>query len=285
MSNFRYQSDKLPLLIFVLFFACDLAAFFLLANKWLVVLWALIGVLPKSLVSSYNHHHQHVPTLKKPWMNRVLDLMYGLQTGICGHAWVLHHVVGHHQHYLDQEADESRWKDAQGKKMGEFRYSLITALTAYPRCFQVGPLFPRQFKTFLLSGSLLLFTLGILFAINWFNALVIFAIPMAVTLYNTAWHTYFHHAGLETENEFEASYNIVEKWYNIATGNLGYHTAHHVKMGIHWSELPKYHEKIRDRIPIELYRRPPPPFKWFIDSNLHPSELDKHTRPSLDKAA
>ncbi len=285
MSFFRYKSDVFPVFIFVLFFASDLAVFFSVESRLLVVAWSLLGVLPKSLVSSYNHHHQHVPMLKKVWMNRVLELMYGLQTGISGHAWVLHHVVGHHQNYMDQDLDESRWKDAQGKTMGVFRYSLATALTAYPRCFQVGPHFPRLFKAFLFSGSLLLLALGSLFYLNWFNALVIFLIPMWISLYNTAWHTYYHHAGLDAEDEYEASYNIVERWYNVGTGNLGYHTAHHIKMGIHWSELPKQHEKIRDRIPENLYRLPPPPFKWFIDKNLKASELDIGRRPVFEKAA
>jgi fatty acid desaturase len=285
MSVFRYRDDILPVAIFTAFFAADLSVFFLVQSKLLVLIWTLIGVLPKSLVSSYNHHHQHVPTFRKVWMNRLIDFMYGLQTGISGHAWVLHHVVGHHQNYMDQDLDESRWRDAQGRKMGVVRYSLITALTAYPRCFEVGPHFPRLFRTFLLSGSAVVIALGILFYLNWFNALMIFAIPMWVSLYNTAWHTYYHHAGLDTEDEFEASYNIVEKWYNIATGNLGYHTAHHVKMGIHWSRLPEYHEKIRSKIPENLYRLPPPPFKWFIPKGVNPAELDRlHAEPLRDVA-
>ncbi|MCB0319781.1 MAG: fatty acid desaturase, partial [Bdellovibrionales bacterium] len=77
------------------------------------------------------------------------------------------------------------------------------------------------------------------------------------------WHTYFHHAGLDTEDHLEASYNIMHKWYNIITGNLGYHTAHHMKQALHWSKLPEYHKSIEDKIPPHLFREPAIPVKWL----------------------
>ncbi len=39
--------------------------------------------------------------------------------------------------------------------------------------------------------------------------------------------------------------------YNALTGNLGLHTAHHRRPGLHWSLLPELHEKIRNQIPKE----------------------------------
>ena len=33
---------------------------------------------------------------------------------------------------------------------------------------------------------------------------------------------------------------------NILKGNLGYHSAHHKKQGLHWSLLPEYHLKLLD---------------------------------------
>jgi fatty acid desaturase len=48
---------------------------------------------------------------------------------------------------------------------------------------------------------------------------------LAITVYTT----YHHHSGLEEEDPYKSSYNIVTPWYNFVTGNLGYHTAHHLK--------------------------------------------------------
>jgi hypothetical protein len=53
--------------------------------------------------------------------------------------------------------------------------------------------------------------------------------------------------------------------YNILTGNLGYHTAHHVKPKLHWSKLPEFHATIADRIPDHLYIEP------FFPMNLLPA--------------
>jgi fatty acid desaturase len=76
---------------------------------------------------------------------------------------------------------------------------------------------------------------------------------MISSLFFTAWVTYAHHAGLDVDNDFEASYNIMSPVYNLLTGNLGYHTAHHHKQGLHWSRLPALHEKIKDQIPERLF--------------------------------
>jgi fatty acid desaturase len=274
MLTFRYQEDILPICIFVSYFALDLGVFFLVEDVRIVFLWMLLGLFPKTMICAWNHHHQHVPTFTAPLLNRLLETIYAFQTGVSSNAWMLHHVLGHHQHYLDQEQDESRWKDAQGRKMGVIRYSLITTLTAYPRCYQVGKRFPQHQKTFLGMGSITLALLAFFFYWNWVNATLVFLLPMAISLYNTVWHTYYHHSGLETDQDFEASYNILEKWYNVATGNLGYHTAHHTNMGLHWSRLPQYHERIQEKIPLQLYRHPPIPFKWLVKVDAYPYPLD-----------
>jgi fatty acid desaturase len=109
-----------------------------------------------------------------------------------------------------------------------------------------------------------------------FNGIAVFLGPMIFSLLATCWATYFHHAGLDTENEYEASHNIMNRWYNLFTGNLGYHTAHHVKPGLHWSKLPEFHATIAHKIPKHLYHVPAYPFRWFPnksgDPALEPSE-------------
>ena len=151
--------------------------------------------------------------------------------------------------------------------MGAIKYSLATSLTGYPRAFIVGLKHRKHLIPFLYMGAVVLSILGFFFYWNWFNALFIFALPMWISLYITAWHTYYHHAGLESQDDMEASYNILYGPYNFFTGNLGYHTAHHFKQGLHWSKLPELHEQLKEKIPQELYRHPPLPFKWFIPRN------------------
>jgi fatty acid desaturase len=260
---FKYKKDRIPILLFVAYFGIDLIVFFTVERVGPVFFWMLLGIFPKALICSWNHHHQHVATFKSTILNRLLELIYGFQTGVVSDAWVLHHVLGHHLNYLDQDLDESRWKRKSGARMGEIEYSLSVALTAYPRAFQVGKSFPRHQKTFLEMSSITLGLLAFFFYYNWVNALFIFVLPMMISLYITVWHTFYHHSGLDSDDEFEASYNIVEEWYNVMTGNLGYHTAHHVRPALHWSKLPQFHQKIESKIPPHLYRQSPIPIRWF----------------------
>ena len=78
-----------------------------------------------------------------------------------------------------------------------------------------------------------------------------FLLPALLTLFHTGWATYEHHAGLTPNDHLDASRNRDNRLYNALTGNLGFHTAHHKRPGLHWSLLPVLHEKIRDQIPEE----------------------------------
>ena len=48
-----------------------------------------------------------------------------------------------------------------------------------------------------------------------------------------------------------ASVNRDEPLYNWMSGNLGLHTAHHQRPGVHWSLLPQIHAQIKHEIPKE----------------------------------
>lgn len=209
-------------------------------------------LIPKGKICAWNHHHQHTPTFKYKILNRFLEFFYALHTGVTTNLWLLHHVLGHHRNYLDQAKDESRWLRKSGKKMGEVEYTLNVASTAYYRGFKVGERYPKVQKVFMLYAIITLAIVGLLVYFKPMAALFLFVMPMVTGLLLTAWATYEHHSGLSTNNEFEASRNNLNRFYNMTTGNLGYHTAHHHKHGVHWSLLPELHEKIKDKIPAHL---------------------------------
>ena len=101
-------------------------------------------MLPKAGVCAFNHHHQHVSTFTSPLPNRLLEFVYALQTGVTSQAWVLHHSLGHHVNYLDQEKDESRWQRKDGTMMGEWEYALEVAAHLLPAGLGGGRALPAS---------------------------------------------------------------------------------------------------------------------------------------------
>lgn len=255
VSGFRYKQDRLPVFIVLALTIVDFALYFTVSNIAILTGYYLLMLIPKGIICAWNHHHQHLFTFRQTFLNRGLEFVYALHTGVTTHLWRLHHVLGHHLNFLDQEQDESRWKRKDGTRMGVVEYTLIVALTAYTRGYSVGKKYPKQLSPFLIYTSL---TFLVVAALVWYNpvaGLMLFVLPMITSLLFTAYVTYEHHSGLDTENEFEASYNNLDPLFNRLTGNLGYHTAHHHKQGVHWSKLPALHAEIEDKIPAALYQK------------------------------
>ena len=259
---FRFREDRLPVAILLGGFAADLAVF-ALAPVWLAALWALVSIPAKTCVAAWNHHHQHTAFFNSGVLNRFIEILFALQTGAVSKLWVLHHNVGHHENYLDQAKDESAWKTPSGRVMGALEYTFTIAATGYSRAWANAANRPQERLVFILMLAATLAVLGALFAINWANALLVFLIPMTASYLMTCWHTYDHHAGCSETDPYAASNNITHRWYNILTGNLGYHTAHHLRPGLHWSKLPEFHARIAERIPAANFRSPGAPMAWL----------------------
>lgn len=251
-SWFKYSADHWPVTIILLLSIVDFVMYFAIDNLLVFTGYYLIMIIPKGIISAWNHHHQHVLTLRNNALNRLLEFFYALHTGVTTHLWRLHHVLGHHQNFLDQEKDESRWRRKDGSQMGVVEYTLNVAITAYPRGFRVGKQHPKLLTSFLMFTAI---TFAFVAVMVWHKpvaGIFLFILPMITSLIFTAYVTYEHHAGLDTENEFTASYNSLNPLFNRLTGNLGYHTAHHYKQGVHWSNLPQLHATIADKIPAVL---------------------------------
>jgi len=256
----RNKIDYYPITVILLVLVIDLVILLFSPSILIPIAWAIVSLNIKGWICSWNHHHQHCKFFAVSWVNRFIELVMGLHTGILGETWVLHHTLGHHLNYLDQTKDESAWKKPNGKLMSHLEYTLRVGILAYPIAFKVGKRYPKSRNKLIQNIFLTIFVLGLLSWINWFNTLIIFIMPMIVLLFMTVYVTYHHHAGLDHDDPYQATYNVTDRWYNFFTCNLGYHTAHHLQCGRHWSELPKFHEEIKENIPAHLYKDPGFPF-------------------------
>lgn len=251
MKLLRYEADRLPVAIFLSVTALDFALYFLVDTWWVVAGYWLAMIPVKGCISAWNHHHQHVAMFHHRAFNRLLEMSFAFHTGVSTNAWVLHHVHGHHKNYLDQHKDESRWRTHSGRTMGYVEYTLTTAMTAYTRAYTVGKNHPRLRRAFVGYALLTLTILAVLVVAKPVNGFFLFLLPMITSLLLTIAATHKQHSGLDTDDHMHASRNYTHKFRNILTGNLGYHTAHHYRQGLHWSKLPELHAELLDKIPDE----------------------------------
>ncbi len=254
MQLLKYKADRIPVAVFFAFTILDFTVYFTVDTTWVILAYFAAMVPVRAFISAWNHHHQHVPMFYSKRLNRLLEMSFALHTGATTHAWTLHHVHGHHKNYLDQDKDESRWRRRSGVQYGYIHYAAITALTAYPRAFAVGRNHPRIRRAFVGYGLLTLAIIATLIAYKPLNGLFIFGIAPLISLVITIAATYHHHTGLDTDDHMEASHNYTYRWRNLLTGNLGYHTAHHYRQGMHWSKLPELHETLVEKIPAEYIK-------------------------------
>ena len=250
----KYKADRGPIAYVFATFALHVAVWALaspLVCALFVIPFAVLGMF----VAPINHHHQHLNSFRAAWMNRIYDLLLSLQCGVGPYSWVLHHNLGHHVNYLNQppheSPDESRWTRADGQQMGRLEYSVVLLLSHQVDIVRVGLRHPRHLRYMLMMKLPLWSLIGVGLWLRPLETVLVFLLPSFIALFHTIWATYAHHAGCPSNDHLDASYNRENRIYNLLTGNLGLHTAHHKRPGLHWSLLPELHEKIRPEIPRE----------------------------------
>ena len=139
--------------------------------------------------------------------------------------------------------------------MGRLEYSIDLLIHHQIDIVRVGLRHPKYLRYYLLMKLPLWTIIGLALSYNPVNAILCIMLPGFITLAHTAWVTYDHHAGHYASNHLDASRNNVNPLFNFITCNLGYHTAHHKRPGIHWSLLPEIHAEIEDQIPAEMIQQ------------------------------
>lgn len=233
-------------------FGLQLWAFFSISNLWLLAAAEFVLMLAQVSSGAICHNHHHVNIFTRPVLNRVLEVIMYLQTGTSPYSWTIHHNIGHHGDYLDQDRDPSRWQEPDGHTMSRVKYDFYNAFMIYPEIWKIGKRYPAlfgRFKRWLLISNLVLLAF---FIYSPMRTLIVFLVPMIAMLVILLDNTYQQHSGLKLSSHYVASRNVEHPLYNLTSWNLGYHTAHHMHPGIHWTELPALHARIRNRIPDVL---------------------------------
>ncbi|HET9137679.1 MAG TPA: fatty acid desaturase [Candidatus Kapabacteria bacterium] len=232
------------------------------------------------------HNHNHVGMWRSKFMNTLTDYWLTLFYGFPAFGWIPTHNKNHH-----------KLNNKEGDYTITYRYSeknnLLTLMT-YPTIssyFQQTPIYAylgelrRTNKTdfyLYLSQYVVLaaYIIGMLL-LDWQKALLYIIIPHQVALYSIMIFNYVQHVHADEESDYNHSRNILGLTNQFLFNN-GYHTIHHIRASIHWSELPEAHRKIEHLIDPSLNESG---FWSYIFRNYFVGLFAKHKRTTSMRLA
>lgn len=252
MRLLRHRSDRWTVAYALAVLTVQLAIFVLVEPLWLAALCATLFLPVQAVAIACNHYQHHRPVFVRAVPNRLYELVLFLQTGTPPYLITLHHNLGHHKSYLEPERDSLGWRREDGRARGLAACLWRNTVGHLTWTVAIGRRFPRVYRRLQAWSAVGALLVAGLLWLDPARAAVVFLGPMTLMVVNVARLGYEQHAGLDTADHLTASRNIESRLYNLVTFNSGYHTAHHLKPWLHWSELPAYHAEIRDGIPAEL---------------------------------
>ena len=249
-----------PPILFAPFFS-DLAA----GTIWLyaVTIFLVIGKTNYLL-----HLHIHHPFSRNGALNLLFDLSMGTVTGMTSSNWRIQHLYGHHRGVDLPYRGDRKWQLERYSPLRALSFSIGTLWTTFyspiKESFHRGVLAnvtaPINYRWAFCEHCLLIAFVGGLAL--WRPWLVLtYLLPWYfVTHFVTRYVDYLNHYGCDEgeENRFAVANNSLSRWFNFATHNFGYHTAHHLRPGAHWTTLPAIHRTVEDKIPERNLKQ----FSW-----------------------
>lgn len=205
------------------------------------------------------HLHIHRPFSKSKKVNLLLDMSMGSVTGMVASNWRIQHLYGHHR------GDDTKFRGNRTwelEKYSTLRMLSFCSFTLWPTFWQpfimafrkgvaaneTSPInyrwaFAEHVLLFALVGALALWQ-------PWLTFSYLFPLYF-LTYFITRYVDYLNHYGCDegSANKYDHANNCLNSTFNRFTHNFGYHTAHHLRPGAHWSELPDIYQEVEHLVP------------------------------------
>ena len=190
-----------------------------------------------------SHNHNHLSIWRSRGANLVTSWVISVFYGYPAIGWVPTHNQVHHK-LNNAEGDSSRCpKVFKGNHLLSLViYPTLTSLlqTREVNAFMVD-LWRRKRHAFWSAASEFAVFYGVMaaaFLLDWRKALLFLLIPQQVALFAIQAVNFLQHIETATGSEWNHSRNFVSPVLNAILFNNGYHTVHHMKPGVHWSQTP-----------------------------------------------
>jgi len=232
------------------------------------------------------HNSIHVPPFRRKLYNDIWQLLLVTTYGYAVSVLIPGHNLSHHKYTQSP-------KDVMRTTKMRWSWNFINLLLFFPTIFsqvssqdnaymaemykQGQPIFyqtAREMIWFVFYSACLCYT-------DPWRYFVVLVGPQFMAKWGIVSINLFQHDGLPEpeEDKYNFSYNFVDPMLNWFTCNNGYHTAHHICPGTHWSKYKKYHEeKVRPHMNPNLDQTS---IIWFFIKRfiLPGGRVDKNGNP------
>ena len=233
---------------------------------------ALAGwMLPVSMYLAYAagvlaHNHNHVRVFHGRRANALyasaLSFFYGYPT----FAWIPTHNENHHR-YVNREGDATAtWRQTRANTAWTaFAYFFYSAAWQAPIIgAYLARVRRRSTKAWLwLLGQYVVVFGGHLAALalavrlhgvrtGSFVYVSALGIPALGALWGLMFTNYVQHVDCDETSAWNHSRNFVSRWMNFLVFDNGFHTVHHQRANLHWSEARAAHDAVAHRIDPRL---------------------------------
>ncbi|MFN0061472.1 MAG: fatty acid desaturase family protein [Myxococcaceae bacterium] len=209
------------------------------------LLYAL-GLFMGVSVAVISHNHNHLGIWKSKALNQVTNYVIALYYGYPAIGWVPTHNQGHHK-YNNRPGDSSiSPRFFKGNHLLSLLvYPTLTGMHQSKEIFAyIGALRTkdrRQYWAAISEYAVFLGIMAVLFFLDWRKTLFFFVIPQQFALFAIQVFNYIQHIEAAPDSAWNHSRNFVSPVLNALLFNNGYHTVHHFKPGLHWSQTPELH--------------------------------------------
>ena len=225
------------------------------------------------------HNHTHRRIFRAGWLNRWFGRLWTFSSGWPSFYWWHAHVVVHHANLLGP----TDWTLPRRRPDGSFENMFWYCPAHWPwrssvdlwRDFTRGRGRPGVGRRAVVELAIFLALWSLPFLIDPLMALGLWVLPQ---WFGNCWNMgpgmYVQHVGCVGKSErrpFSHSNTFLSRLFNLTTFNIGYHIEHHDYPGVHWTELPALHERLKEQLieggahilPFGYYRA-----GWFLDTAM-----------------
>ncbi|MBL8919777.1 MAG: fatty acid desaturase [Myxococcaceae bacterium] len=245
MVALRHKHDWRQVLVVVVYLALVLSMYFEPACRNVVCL--ALACTFSFYAMTVNHNVMHLSLFNDTAANRLFRLVLSFCALFPVSSLIPSHNLVHHHFNDDGELD---WADP---KHARFSWNLLNLLH-FPNI--IGPItFSHISRWARVTGradyraastqeSIFAFGLtGVLLYFDFWGALFYVVVPQ---LWGARWFlrvNIIQHDGCDLGSQWNHSRNFAGRLLNWFSVNAGYHTIHHNRPSLHWSELPEAHAR------------------------------------------